>query len=459
MKLSFIKPNIGRLEHSLYVDEARMEPLQIGVLAGLTPPDVEVVLYDDRLEEIPLDEKTDLVAITVETYTARRSYEIAAEYRKRGVPVVMGGMHATLLPGEVMEFADTIVTGDADAVWSELISDAKKSKLKPRYLSQGGIAQRQTVDVRRDIFKGKGYLPFSLMQFSRGCIYGCHYCATSAYFNQKHYRREIKAVIDEIERNHLSLVFFVDDNIVANHEIAKEFFRALIPLKIKWVSQASIDQTNDLELMDLMAKSGCLGNVIGFESINAASLKEMKKSPNLGRHSRFEEEIRILDDYGQQTWAAFTFGHDHDTPETIKETVDFTIQHKFTFAAYNILMPYPGTELYRQLESQGRLLYGGKWWLHPEYRFNHAAFVPAKMSADELTAACFAARSRFNSIPCLLSRLFARKTNMRTLGAVIRYLTFVPLFRRETFKKQGMLFGFTSWAVDKLKKIPPLQTG
>ncbi|MBF0441739.1 MAG: methylase, partial [Oligoflexales bacterium] len=174
MRLALVKPNIGRMEHSLFVDEARMEPLQLGILAGLTPDDVDITLYDDRMESIPFDEPTDLAAITIETFTARRAYEISDEYRKRGVPVIMGGMHATLLPEEVMQFADSILTGDAEGIWGEVIADAKKGKLKPVYRSSVGVPQSNLIYPRREIFKGKGYLPFSLMQFSRGCVFGCH---------------------------------------------------------------------------------------------------------------------------------------------------------------------------------------------------------------------------------------------------------------------------------------------
>ena len=188
MKITFIKPTIGRREHSLYVDEGRMEPLMLGVLAGLTPPDVETVLYDDRMETVPFDEPTDLVAITVETFTARRAYEIAAEYRQRGVPVVLGGMHVTLLPEEAAEHADSILVGDAEWAWPPLVEDARRHRLLPRYHGRPGIAQMTAAGgnalPRREIFQGKAYLPISLMQFSRGCRFGCHFCAVSQYFGR-----------------------------------------------------------------------------------------------------------------------------------------------------------------------------------------------------------------------------------------------------------------------------------
>ncbi|HRJ13242.1 MAG TPA: methylase, partial [Alphaproteobacteria bacterium] len=154
MKLTLIKPTIGRMEHSLYVDEGRMEPLMLGVLAGLTPPDVEVVLFDDRMETINYDDPTDLVGITVETYTARRAYEIAAEYRQRGVPVIMGGMHVALIPDEVAEHADSIFIGDAETMWHQVIADAKAGKLQKVYKAPAGIAQEAPcgrVLPRRDL--------------------------------------------------------------------------------------------------------------------------------------------------------------------------------------------------------------------------------------------------------------------------------------------------------------------
>ena len=165
MKLMLIKPNIGRREHSLYVDEGRMEPLQLGILAALTPKDVEVVMYDDRMEKIPYDEPTDLVAITVETFTARRAYEISAEFRSRGVKVVMGGMHVKLIPNEVAEHCDSIIIGDAEPVWENVIEDCKRGELKKRYTPVQPEYHQKNVITRRDIFEGKGYLPITILQF------------------------------------------------------------------------------------------------------------------------------------------------------------------------------------------------------------------------------------------------------------------------------------------------------
>lgn len=441
MKLTLIRPNIGRLEHKLFVDEARMEPLALGVLASLTPPDIEVVMYDERLEPIPFDEPTDLVAISVEVFTARRAYEISAEFRARGVLVILGGIHVTLLPEEAIQHADAIYTGDAEFLWEQVIVDAQAGALQPLYRARGGVPQPGSL-TRREIFAGKNYLPVSLVQFSRGCRFACEFCAVSAYFDQQHHCRAVDDVIRDIQNQNRRHIFFVDDNLLANHEAAKSLFRALIPLKIHWVSQASIDMTTDPELMELMAASGCLGNVIGFESIDARNLTEMLKSPNLnGGSDDYAEQIEILSQYGLQTWAAFTIGHDHDTPESIHKLLKFSLNNRFTFAAFNVLMPYPGTPLFQRLQAEDRLLYDGRWWLHPEYRFNYAAFHPAKMSADDLTQLGFHCRKEFNSIKNIIWRALAPRTNLRSLYRFGIFAIYSRLFRQESFKKHGMRLG------------------
>ena len=440
MRVALVRPNIGRLEHSLFVDDARMEPLSLGVIAAVTPPGVELRLFDDRIERIPYDEPVDLAAITVETFTARRAYEIAEENRGRGEPVIMGGMHPTLLPGEAKEHCDSVYTGDAESLWPKSLEDARRGRLAPFYRAPASSPQPGLL-TRRDLYS-RDYLPLSLLQHGRGCRNACEYCAISAYFGAAWRCRapeETAADVVAQERRH---VFFVDDNIAADHDAAKRLFRTLIPLGIRWVSQASIDIVRDRELMSLMVKSGCLGNVIGFESISEESLRAMGKSPNLGSGRRlYREEIGILRDHGLQTWAAFTLGHDHDTADSIERTLEFAMESRFTFAAFNVLMPYPGTPLYARLAREGRLLYGGKWWLHPAYRFNHAAFAPARMSAEQLTEAGFRCRRVFNGPRSFLLRAFDPKTNMRSLERLAIYAVYNPLFRRETFKKHGMRLG------------------
>ena len=450
IKIALIKPTIGTKLHSLYVDEGRMEPLQLGVLGGLIPNDIEIKMFDDRMEKIKYDENFNIAMITVETYTARRAYEIAAEFKKRNTTVIMGGMHATLIPEEVLEHCDCIILGDAEEIIDTLIEDYKKSNLQRIYYGQITTPPQKGIFPRRELFKNKGYLPLSLIQFSRGCIYNCNYCAVSQYFNQKHYCRNISDVIKEIEMQDKKFLFFVDDNFTANKPKVKELLKALIPLKINWVSQGSIDMLYDDELMELIVKSGGMGFIIGFESINEASLDYMGKKVNkLHGFNKYKWEVERLRYWGLQTWAAFTIGHDTDTIESIKATCEFALQNKFTFAAYNILMPYPNTQLYKQLKEENRLLYNGKWWLSDDYRFNNAAFIPKNMTPDELTQVGFYCRKEFNKPSSLLYRMYEPRTNMATFKKFITYWLYTPLFRKEVYKKQGMLFGLNRYLEGK----------
>ena len=441
MKVTLIKPNIGRMPDRRYIDEGRMEPLNLGVIAALTPPHVEVVMYDDRMEDLPFDEATDLVGITVETYNARRAYEISAEYRKRGVPVILGGMHPVLLPEEAALNADSLFLGDAETLWHEVVEDARKRRLKPLYRAPVGRPQPGTL-TRRDIFRGKGYIPLTLVQFSRGCRFNCNFCAVARYFDRQQYYRDIREVIAEIESQERRLVFFVDDNINSYPEMSVKLYRELKALKIRWVSQSTIDMADEPELMDAMLESGCLGHVVGFESVDPRNLKQMRKASNLPRWERYERQLKVMREHGLQTWASFVLGYDYETPASVRDTADFALANKFTFAAFNILMPYPATPMYERLRAEGRLLYDGRWWLHPDYRFNYAAFRPKSCSPEELTEACWDARSRFNSFASLIHRALDFKTNMRNPVRFGTYLQFNPIFRKEVFKKHGMHFGY-----------------
>jgi len=441
MQVTFIKPTLGYLDNNeRFVDEGRMEPLSLGVLAGLTPPGVDCRLFDDRIDEIDYDEPTDLVAINIETFTARRAYEISAEYMARGVPVVMGGMHATLIPTEVAEHADSVFTGDAEALWAQVVADAHQGQLQPRYHGTSGIPQPGMVP-RRNLYAGKRYLPVSLLQFGRGCRHHCEFCAVGEYFDHQVYTRPAAEVIAEINAQSRRDLFFVDDNFVANPEAAKELLRALVPLNIRWVSQVSVNHTRDPELMRLFVESGCLGNVIGFESLDIKNLRQMNKTPNLAAFDGYTRAVATLREHHLQTWAAFALGYDHDTVESILETCEWGISNRFTFAAFNVLMPYPSTPFYERLKSEGRLLYDGRWWLHPDYRFNYAAFRPARMTADELTEAAWSCRRRWSSHASIIRRALDLKTNLASLFRFSTYLIYNPLFRRESFKKQGMHLG------------------
>src|SRR5688572_6309192 len=286
MRLTIIHPCVGRKVGQRYIRTWQMEPLPAATIAGLTPPDVEVRFYDDRMEQIPFDEATDLVAISVETYTARRAYQIASAYRKRGVPVVMGGFHAMLCAEEVARHAEAVVIGEAEELWARVIDDARSGRLEKFYRATGRPSLAG-LRPRREIFRGKNYLPIGLVEAGRGCHFKCDFCAVQTVFASTQTRRPIDDILDEVRRvrreHGRKLFFFVDDNITSNLPEAKAFFRALIPLGVRWVSQTSINAAHDEEFLDLLVRSGCMGVLIGFESLDAANLRDMNKSFNTMR--------------------------------------------------------------------------------------------------------------------------------------------------------------------------------
>jgi radical SAM superfamily enzyme YgiQ (UPF0313 family) len=356
------------------------------------------------------------------------------------VRVIMGGYHPSHIPYEVRSHADSVYIGDSEDLWPKVISDAKRGKLD-RFYRAKCIAPQTRLFPRRDIYKGKHYLPVTVIQFSRGCQFGCNFCSISSFRKKNYFCRPVKDVIAEIENQTRKWFLFADDNIVMEPKAAKELFRALIPLKIHWFSEGSINMARDLELMDLMLKSGCIGHLIGFESINRESLISMRKTPNLSGFDQYHAQLKVIHNYGLPIWATFTLGHEFDTLETIERTLEFSMKHKFALADYNVLTPYPNTPLYHRLAREKRLLYGGKWWLHPDFRFGHAAFRPRNMSADELTQGCFDAYKKFYGLDSIIRRAINIKTNLRSLYHAYLYLLCNGISHHDTIKKQGIMLG------------------
>jgi radical SAM superfamily enzyme YgiQ (UPF0313 family) len=406
MRLTIVHPCIGRRRGDRgYVRTWQMEPLPAATIVGLTPREVDIKFYDDRMEPIPFDEKTDLVAMSVETYTAKRAYQIASEYRRRGVPVVMGGFHPSLCPDEAAHYAEAVVTGEAEAVWPRVLDDARHGRLEKCYCSTGRTDLRG-LRPDRSIFRGKRYLPIGLVEAGRGCHFKCDFCAVQTVFSSSQTRRPADEIVAEIAaiRGGKKLFFFVDDNITSNFAQAKDFLRALAPLGIRWVGQASINAAHDEEFLDLLVRSGCQGVLIGFESLNPANLAAMNKTFNTSRGG-FPQALANLRRHKIRVYGTFVFGYDHDTADSFENTVDFAEENAFYIAAFNHLTPFPGTPLYRRLATEGRLCYDA-WWLDDRYSYNQIPFVPRGMSGEELQRGCLGARRRFYSWKSIARRGF-----------------------------------------------------
>jgi radical SAM superfamily enzyme YgiQ (UPF0313 family) len=383
-----------------------MQPLSIAVLAALTPPEWERGFYDDRLEEIDYDEPTDLAAISIEAYTARRGYQIAAEYRRRGVPVVMGGFHATLCPEEVKEHADAVCVGEAEPVWLKILNDTLSHSLVPEY--NGTPTNLEGITPDRSIFDGKNYFFLTLVETGRGCRFNCSFCSVSAFYHQTYRRRPVQEVVAELSHLKHKLIFFVDDNMVGDTANAKELFRAIKPLGLKWVSQGSLNAAADEEVLRLMAESGCQGLLVGLESLSKDNLEALDKESNTKLD--YVTALRRFRRRGIMIYGTFMFGLPGDTKELVQQTVDFTIKHGFWIGAFAHIVPFPGTRLHASYQEQGRFIYP-RWWLEESFRFGQVPYMPQTMSATDLAECCYQARRHYYSWPSILRRGIANCSN------------------------------------------------
>lgn len=449
MRMTIIHPSIGHRRGRRPIRSWQMEPLPAAAIAGLTPDDIEIRFYDDRMEWLPFDEATDAVVMSVETYTARRSYEIASEYRRRGVPVVFGGFHPTLVPDECERFAESIVVGEAEGIWAEVVDDLRHGTLRKRYHTPR-TTSLTGIRIDRSIFRGKGYLPLGLVETGRGCHHSCEFCAIQSFFERTHRSRPIDAVIEELEllRERTRLFFFVDDNFAANIEAARELLVALEKLNIRWVTQMSIEAAQDEEFLHLVAKSGCQGVLIGFESLAEENLRSMGKGFAI-RCGAYHSALEKLRRHGIGVYGTFLFGNDTDTVESFTHAVEFAIEHRFYLAAFNHLTPFPGTPLYERLARDKRLRFA-EWWLDPRYRYNDLPFFPKGLSPDEVRENCLKARRRFFG----LRSIFKRGLGSSNSAASLLFRQFLPInlmHRFEICRRDGHPLGDQGWTGELLE--------
>jgi radical SAM superfamily enzyme YgiQ (UPF0313 family) len=360
----------------------------------------------------------------------------------------MGGFHATLCPEEVAEWADAVVIGEAEKIWPRVLQDAESGTMQVYYQADGRV-DRGGARVDRSIFRGKRYLPLGLVEATRGCRFNCEFCAIQTVFRRSHTFRPVDDLLAEVEEvRDRALVFFVDDNIAGDLQRGKEMLRALIPMRIRWVSQMSIDAAHDEEYLALLRESGCQGVLIGFESLNPGNLRTMGKSFNLG-NGGYEGALANLARFGIRLYGTFVFGYDEDTPTSFLDTARFAVERGFYIAAFNHLTPFPGTPLYRRLQTEGRLLFD-RWWLDPGYGYNMLPFKPARMSPEEVERGCLEARRAFYRWGSVLRRGFmgANRSGgkVRALYYWINYL-----LRREVTERQRYPLGDDAWNGELLR--------
>lgn len=397
----------------------RLPTLTAATIAGLTPSDFDFELIDEQIDYLDFDAQVDLVAITCNTATANRAYEIAKKYKKRNIPVVLGGIHPTLNSDEAKNYG-TVVIGSAEPVWGRLLQDFKANKLKDVYQSSPEEVDFAKPD--RSIYKGKKFATINLVEATRGCIHHCNFCTTASAFQGEHITKDINLVVEDIKSLKGKTIIFADDNLIANPDYAKKLFKALIPLKIKWGSQVSYLFGLDEELLDLAKKSGCIGVFIGFDSISEEALADYHK--DFGKVDLYKKAISNIHKKGILIQGSFIFGSDADKKENIATTLDFIEQNHIDGVFFGIYTPLPRTPAFERIQKEGRITSKNL----DNYDYRHCVFKPKNMTSVELEQNVQRALDDFFQTKKVLNRLLKRLPMLFSQGSILLFAGYYLAF-------------------------------
>lgn len=395
-RLLLIYPATHKIGWAKYFQIPSLSLLQV---AALTPDNWSVTLVDESQDPIPDGRGYDLVGITAMTHQATRAYEIADQFRKEGVPVVMGGMHPTVLPEEALTHADAVVVGEADSVWSGLLEDCLANRLGNIYRAPiSGDDKLVAPWSRREILAGKRYLTTQTIQASRGCPYDCAFCTVTQYFGNRFRYREAADILKEIATFPKKLVIFLDDNFLGDPQKARPILEGLAEMGIRWGSQTSLRFAEDRELLKLVARSGCIGLFVGIESVTGP----FSKLPKTAGQTPQGELMKRVRDAGIILETSIIFGFDDHDQSIFEKTLRFIEECSPSVPTFNLLTPYPGTGLYQQFEQEGRLLH--KDWS----RYNHGevVFRPKLMTPEQLYRGWLETRKSAYTWPSVFSRVW-----------------------------------------------------
>ena len=396
-RLLLVYPATHRLG---WIKRFQLPSLSLKQVAAATPDEWEVVLADEVHEEIPFEGRFDLVGITAMTHQAMRAYEIAARFRSRGVPVVLGGIHPTVLPEEAALHGDTVVIGEVEPVWADVLADCAAGRLAPVYRAPVPQDDRLTIPwSRRDILAGKSYLTTQTLQASRGCPYDCPFCITTNYFGNRFRYRDAEDVLAELRSFDGKLMVFLDDNILGDPERARPILQGMAGMNLKWGGQGNLRFAEDPEMVKLVAASGCIGIFVGIESVSGTNANH----PKTGSRYSQKELIKRVRDAGIVLEASMIFGFDDHDESIFEQTVRFVEECVPSLPTFHILTPYPGTSLFQQFDREGRLLH--KDW----NRYDHAqvVFRPKLMTPERLYRGWQEVRWEAYRLPAIARRVMA----------------------------------------------------
>lgn len=361
---------------------------------------MEVTLIDEGVEVFdPEKLDADIVGLSVMTPNAQRAYDMSDKLRKRGIITILGGFHPSFMPEEAMPHADAIVRGYAEASFPQLLYDLVNGKLRKLYECPSGTVFENNMPVaKRELLKLNRYFLPNTIELTRGCPNHCSFCSIPSFCNGAYSKRDIDQVIDELKQFKGKRVTFLDSSPTEDSEYIKEFYEKLIPLGIKWYSCASMKQAGDREWLDLAARSGCEGVLVGFESIDEESIREGRKPFN--QTNNYSRLIKQLHSRKIAVLGTLMFGFDHDGPDIFRRTAEFVDKTSMDLVHYAIFTPFPGTPDYERLESEGRIV--TRDW--SRYDGSHAVYEPAKMSRDQLENGYFWASKRSHKLRSIFKR-------------------------------------------------------
>jgi len=381
-RIALISPKGPLYRHrgGIWKKSLRYQPLTLTTLAALIPASFPhaVELYDEGIADVPPDLDADLVGITVITGTASRSYELADHYRARGITVVLGGPHVTLVPDDAQPHADAVVVGYAEDTWPQLLRDFAAGKLQPRYTQGPALDLAGRPFARRDLLPSQHFITNNVFEATRGCVHSCEFCVVPTAWGKRPYLKPVQDVVADIRQHGAHKLIFVDLNIIADKTHARALFTALVPLKLQWYGLATVLLADDDELLELAQRSGCKGLLMGLESLSPASLKGTRKAFN--SPDRYAYVVERLHAHGIALQGCFVFGLDEDHPDVFLKTAEFAVQAKIDLPRFAVMTPFPGTPLYKRLEAEGRIL-TRNWEL---YDAQHVVFQPRNMTVQEL---------------------------------------------------------------------------
>jgi radical SAM superfamily enzyme YgiQ (UPF0313 family) len=388
----------------------RFSLLSLLSVAAETPQNVTVRIVDEQVEEIPWQEKFDLVGITCMTALAPRAYEIAAGFRERNMPVILGGMHPTLCPEDACLHADAVLVGDAEGIWEQVVADVRNGRLQKIYRNSSPPSLAGLKSIPRYLLDRSAYSTINAVQATRGCPNACEFCAVSAFHKQTQRRRPVEEVVAEISQIPDKFFMLVDDNLTADAEYAARLFRALAPLQKLWGTQAAISIADDPELVRLAAEAGCIGLFIGIETFSEANLNGVAKTCN--RVEKYREAIRLFHSYGIAVEAGIVFGFDNDRMTVFQNTLRLLDELEIDMIQASIFTPLPGTKRYTDM--QARII--DRDWVN--YDFHSVVFQPKHMSAADLQAGHDWITCEFYKPWRIIRRLWRHAKRPRSLAAM-----------------------------------------